>query len=75
MEPASVTQIEEIAGGGDFDQLISHTIRVSAFGLECLCLDLEWLIRAKRAAGRPKDLPVIAELEALRQERLDRGMT
>jgi hypothetical protein len=33
------------------------------------CLDLEWLIMTKRAAGRPRDLEAIAELEALREER------
>jgi hypothetical protein len=31
-------------------------------------LDLPWLIRVKRAAGRPRDLEVIAELEALQEE-------
>jgi hypothetical protein len=34
-----------------------------------LCVDLETLIRLKRAAGRPKDLERIAELEAIREER------
>jgi hypothetical protein len=28
-----------------------------------------WLIRVKRAAGRPRDLEAVAELEALRDER------
>ena len=32
-------------------------------------IDLPWLIRSKRAAGRPKDLETIAELEALLAER------
>ena len=32
-------------------------------------VDLDALIRVKRAAGRPKDLEVLAELEALREER------
>ena len=32
-------------------------------------LNLERLIRVKRAAGRPKDLEAIAELEALLEER------
>ena len=36
--------------------------------LRCRCLDLEALIRVKRAAGRPKDLEAIAELEAIREE-------
>jgi hypothetical protein len=35
-------------------------------------LDIPALIRAKRAAGRPKDLEAIAELEALLVER-ERG--
>jgi hypothetical protein len=35
---------------------------------EIQCLDLEWLIRTKRAAGRVRDLEAIAELEALREE-------
>lgn len=37
-------------------------------GLECRFVNLETLIRLKRAAGRPKDLERIAELEALQQE-------
>jgi hypothetical protein len=32
-------------------------------------VDLPALIRLKRAAGRPKDLEVVAELEALYEER------
>ena len=35
----------------------------------CRCLDLPGLIRAKRAAGRPKDIEALAELEALLVER------
>ena len=37
--------------------------------VECLCLGLDALIRVKRAAGRPKDLEAVAELEAIREER------
>jgi len=32
-------------------------------------MDLDVLIAAKRAAGRAKDLEVLAELEAIREER------
>jgi hypothetical protein len=32
-------------------------------------LDLDALIRVKRAAGRPKDFEAIAELESLRDRR------
>jgi len=59
----------EIAGGGQFDDLSTHSTRVSIFGVSCACVDLPTLIRVKRAAGRPKDLEAIAEMEALLVER------
>jgi hypothetical protein len=59
----------EITGGGNYEDLLPHAVTLEIFGVECLCLDLEPLIRVKRAAGRPKDLDAIAELEALLQER------
>lgn len=55
--------------GGMYPDLEPHTIGVRVFGVECRCIDLEWLIVLKRAAGRPKDLEAIAELERLRAER------
>jgi hypothetical protein len=58
----------ELVGGGSYEQLEPHCVTVSAFGTQCLCLDLDTLIHVKRAAGRPKDFEVIAELEALREE-------
>jgi predicted nucleotidyltransferase len=58
----------EITGGGTYETLISHSRKLSVFGIECYCLGLDRLIQAKRDAGRPKDLEVIAELEALREE-------
>jgi len=58
----------EIAGGGGYDALLPHSVEVVAFGLPCRCLDLETLIRVKRAAGRPKDLESVAELEVIREE-------
>jgi predicted nucleotidyltransferase len=41
---------------------------IVVFGVECRCLGLDRLIQVKRAAGRPKDLEAIAELESLRDE-------
>lgn len=58
----------EIVGGGRYEDLLPHTIAITAFGREIRVLDLPWLIHVKRAAGRPKDLEVIAELEALEEE-------
>jgi predicted nucleotidyltransferase len=59
----------EIAGGGTYESLLPDSDTISVFGVECRCLGLERLIQVKRAAGRPKDLEAIAELEALRDER------
>jgi hypothetical protein len=59
----------EIAGGGGYEQLLPHTIKLPLFAGVQLCLDLDMLIHVKRAAGRPKDFQAIAELEALREER------
>lgn len=62
----------EIAGVGRYEALLPHTIEVELFGARCRCIDLPTLIAAKAAAGRPKDLEIIAELRALLEER-DRG--
>jgi predicted nucleotidyltransferase len=58
----------EITGGGDYETLAPHAVEVSLFGSTYRCLDLEGLIRTKRAAGRGRDLEAIAELEGLREE-------
>jgi hypothetical protein len=61
----------EVTGGGGFDRLRNHATAVSVYDRDVLCLGLDWLIRVKRAAGRPKDLEAVAELEILRDERRD----
>ncbi len=58
----------EVAGGGGYSDLVPHSRELSVLGVRCLCVDLPTLIATKRAAGRPKDLEAIAELEALRDE-------
>lgn len=60
----------EIVGGGPYEDLLPHSIQLRVFGRPVWCLNLEKLIETKRAAGRPKDLEAIAELEALREVRL-----
>jgi hypothetical protein len=59
----------ETAGGGTYDALLPHSEVRELLGLECRFVTLEMLIRLKRAAGRPRDLERVAELEALWQER------
>jgi len=59
----------EVVGGGNYRELLPHTFLVEAFGVKFGCVDLPTLIKLKRAAGRPKDLESIAELQALLEER------
>jgi predicted nucleotidyltransferase len=58
----------EIPGGGIYEDLLPGAIELSVFGMRCRCLSLAQLIQAKRAAGRPRDLEVLAELEAIQEE-------
>jgi hypothetical protein len=58
----------EITGGGRYEDLLPHSLTINLHDNECLCLGIEWLIRVKRAAGRPKDFEAIAELEAILEE-------
>jgi hypothetical protein len=59
----------EVTGGGASQDLLPRSTAMDFFGHPCRCLALLWLIRVKRAAGRPKDLEAVAELEALLEER------
>jgi predicted nucleotidyltransferase len=59
----------EVPGGGTYDLLKPHSELLKIFEVEVMCVTLEKLIDLKRAAGRPKDLEAIAELEALLEER------
>jgi predicted nucleotidyltransferase len=58
----------EITGGGDYENLLSDTIVVEVYQISCRCLNLKRLIAVKRAAGRPRDLEAVAELEAIQEE-------
>jgi len=59
----------EVTGGGTYEQLLPTTQELEAFGTRCRFVTLEKLIHLKKAAGRPKDLEAIAELDALLEER------
>lgn len=62
-----------IAGGGTYDDLVGESDASTVFGSTARCLSLERLIATTRAAGRPKDLVALSELEALLEERGRRG--
>ncbi len=57
--------LAEVAGLGAFEDVKRHSIIVEAFDRRIATLDLRGLIRAKRAAGREKDLSALVELESL----------
>ncbi len=59
----------EIAGGFDYEVVRRRSIIVELYKNRCRVIDLDALIETKLAAGRPKDLEVIAELEVIREER------
>jgi predicted nucleotidyltransferase len=63
----------EVTGGGGYEQLLPFTLELEVFGVRCKFVTLEKLIQLKRAAGRPKDLEAVAELEALHRERGPKG--
>jgi hypothetical protein len=59
----------EAAGGGTYDALLPRSEVRRVLEVDARFVNLETLIHLKRAAGRPKDLERIAELEAIREER------
>jgi hypothetical protein len=64
-----VDLLGEIAGAGKYENLKPNSVELVLFGRTVTVLGLPALIHAKRAAGRPKDLEAVAELEALLVER------
>jgi predicted nucleotidyltransferase len=55
----------EVAGVGTFADCLRESEMLDFHGIQCRVLKLEALLRAKKAAGRDKDLMAIPELEAL----------
>jgi predicted nucleotidyltransferase len=57
--------LAEVSGLGTYQEVKAQSQVVEAFGRKVTTIDLPSLIRAKRAAGREKDLSMIPELESL----------
>ena len=57
--------MDRVAGVGDYAAARKHSEPISALGVRFRVLDLPSLIKAKRAAGRPRDFDHLPELEAL----------
>jgi hypothetical protein len=61
----AIDLLAEVSGLGGFDEVKAGSVLVQAFDRNVWTLDLPSLIRAKRAAGREKDLRILPELESL----------
>lgn len=57
--------LDVVKGVGSFAECQARSRPIEAFDIRFRVLELEALIDAKRAAGRPKDIDQIPELEAL----------
>jgi|SRR5580704_6953167 hypothetical protein len=57
--------LAEVSGLGDFSDVKRCSVLARMIDLQVWTLDLKSLIRAKRAAGREKDLKLLPELESL----------
>ncbi len=66
-----VDVLGEVTGVGDYYDVLKVSEEVPLFGSNYRCINLDYLILSKRAAGRPKDLEAVAELEMIRRERGD----
>jgi len=56
----------DLSGVGQFPELARDAVLLELFGMQIRVASLDVLIRSKRAAGRPKDLLSLPELEAIR---------
>jgi len=61
----AIDVLDRINGVGKFADVLAASVPLQSFGVRFRVLKLPALIRAKRAAGRPKDVAQLPELEAL----------
>jgi predicted nucleotidyltransferase len=64
-DEGDIDVMDRVAGVGSYAAVREHSERISALGVAFRVLDLPHLIKAKRAAGRPRDFEHLPELEAL----------
>ena len=63
----------QLSGVGGFDALLRDAKTVHLYEYNVCIASLDAVIDSKRAAGRPKDLSAIPELEALKELQVARG--
>lgn len=59
----------EVSGLGTYNSVLEYSENVNIFNISCRVLTLEGLIKSKKASGRPKDLILLKELEAIKEIR------
>jgi predicted nucleotidyltransferase len=57
----------EVRGIGVYKDVLDGSLTFELFGYQFAVIDIGKLIVAKRAAGRPKDLVALPELEAIQE--------
>ena len=57
----------EVRGVGHYEEVLAGSITIELFDYRFAVIDIGKLVIAKRAAGRPKDLLVLPELEAIQE--------
>jgi len=57
----------EVRGVGNYEEVLAGSVTAEIFGYRFAVIDIGKLIVAKRAAGRPKDLIALPELEAIQE--------
>ena len=62
----------EVRGVGLYEDVLAGSVIFELFGHPFAVIDIGKLIAAKRAAGRPKDLIMLPELEAILESRINR---
>lgn len=66
-EVGDIDLLDEVAGIGDYLAVERMSVPMQIFDCDLKVLLVEGLILAKRAAGRPKNLLVLPELEAMQE--------
>lgn len=66
-DAGDVDLLGEVAGIGTYKEALANSITMDLLGVNAQVLTLSALVKAKRAAGRKKDLDILPELEALRE--------
>jgi hypothetical protein len=63
--------VSHVKGVGDFYDVLKNADEFELYGGKCHLISIDDLIKSKKVLGRHRDLTVIEELEAIKQEKTD----